>query len=52
MSEPCPFCGGDGWTVEIEVNPNCTVERCAEPCPLQVAVPCRNCDGTGEARDE
>ena len=50
MIEPCPFCSGASWTVESEHNPECTGERCVEPCPVPVQVVCGHCDGSGHAR--
>jgi hypothetical protein len=47
MSEPCPFCHGDGWHSETEHNPGCTDTKCQQPCPVEVQVECRNCAGTG-----
>ena len=51
MSEPCPFCNGDGWHAGMEHNPGCTGERCVEPCPVQVQVKCGHCEGSGYADD-
>ena len=47
MSERCSFCNGDGWHSEMEHNPACTGDKCVEPCPVEVQVECRNCEGTG-----
>ena len=54
MSEPCPFCHGDGWTVESEHNPACAGdgEKCHEPCPVQVQVKCENCGGVGRVGED
>ena len=49
VSEPCQFCQGDGWHSETEHNPACTGDKCVEPCPVEVQVICRHCEGSGYA---
>jgi len=52
MSERCRFCGGDGWHSESEHNPACTGDKCVEPCPVEVQVICKNCNGSGREGDD
>lgn len=45
--EPCPACGGAGWTAEHSLSPGAHDEEgnCLGACPEQV--PCETCNGTG-----
>lgn len=45
--DPCPNCGGQGWTAEMEHGCDGDEERCAYTCPVQVQVGCGHCEGTG-----
>ena len=48
MREKCPFCGGDGFVLDTDVEYK-QVEGQDEPEEVQIQVQrlCRNCDGKG-----